>query len=49
MDVTTSHAMPENTENRLLIRETEFHSFLRIYKPDWNALSGWQPPTVYVK
>ena len=23
--------------------------FLRIYKPDWNALSGWQPPTVCVK
>lgn len=49
VDVTTSHAMPENTENRLPIRETEFHLFLRIYKPDWNALSGWQPPTVYVK
>ena len=49
MDVTTAHAMPENTENWLLIRETEFQLFPRIYKPDWNALSGWQPPTVCVK
>lgn len=47
--VTISHAMPENTENWLPIGETEFHLFLRIYKPDWNALSGWQPPTVCVK
>ena len=49
VDVTISHAMPGNTENWLPIGETEFHLFLRIYKPDWNALSGWQPPTVCVK
>lgn len=49
VDVTLSHAMPENTENWLPIGETEFHLFLRIYKPDWNALRGWQPPTVCVK
>ena len=39
VDVTLSHVMPENTENWLPIGETEFHLFLRIYKPDWNALS----------
>ena len=49
VDVTLSHAMPENTENWLPIGETEFHLFLRIYKPDWNALRGWQSPTVCVK
>lgn len=49
VDITISHAMPENTENWLPVGETEFHLFLRIYKPDWNALSGWQPPTVCVK
>lgn len=49
VDVTLSHVMPENTENWLPIGETEFHLFLRIYKPDWNALRGWQPPTVCVK
>ena len=49
VDITLSHAMPENTENWLPIGETEFHLFLRIYKPDWNALRGWQPPTVCVK
>ena len=49
VDVTLSHAMPENTENWLPIGETEFHLFLRIYKPDWNALRSWQPPTVCVK
>ena len=49
VDVTLSHAMPENTENWLPIGETEFHLFLRIYKPDWNTLRSWQPPTVCVK
>ena len=49
VDVTLSHVMPENTENWLPIGETDFHLFLRIYKPDWNALRSWQPPTVCVK
>ena len=49
VDITISHTMPETVENWLPVGTENFHLFLRIYKPDWNALSSWTPPTVCVR
>lgn len=45
-DILLSKDAPENTANWLPVAEGNFHLFLRIYKPDWAGLDGWQPPTI---
>lgn len=46
VDILLSKEAPVNPANWLPVGEGEFHLFLRIYKPDWTALDGWEPPTV---
>ena len=48
VDVILSREAPEETTNWLPVAEGGFHLFLRIYKPDWNTLNDWQPPTIDV-
>lgn len=49
VDIILSKDAPEDTTNWLPVGEGKFHLFLRIYKPDWDALSSWQPATIRVK
>lgn len=49
VDIILSKDAPEDTTNWLPVGEGKFHLFLRIYKPDWDALSSWKPATVTVK
>lgn len=49
VDIILSKDAPEDTTNWLPVGEGEFHIFLRIYKPDWNTLSDWQPATIRVQ
>lgn len=46
VDILLSKEAPADVTNWLPVGEGEFHLFLRIYKPDWTALDGWEPPTV---
>lgn len=49
VDIILSKDAPEDTTNWLPVGKGKFHLFLRIYKPDWDALSSWKPATVTVK
>lgn len=49
VDIILSKDAPEDTTNWLPVGEGKFHLFLRLYKPDWTALSSWKPATVTVK
>lgn len=49
VDITLSEAAPKDAVNWLPVGAGNFHLFLRIYKPDWDGLQDWQPPTIRVK
>ena len=48
VEITLSRTAPEDTTNWLPVSDGKFHLFLRIYKPDFNALNDWQAPTINV-
>lgn len=46
VDIVLSRTAPEDTTNWLPISDGDFHLFMRIYKPDFDALNVWQAPTI---
>ena len=48
LDILLSAEQPDDIANWLPVSDDEFHLFMRIYLPDWEALEGWQPPVIRV-
>lgn len=49
LDIILAKEQPENIQNWLPVSEDTFHLFMRIYLPDMDALTNWQPPVIRVQ
>lgn len=48
LDILLSRERPEDSSNWLPVSGENYHFILRIYTPDMDALSTWQPPVICV-